>query len=196
MTEQAKVPEGPKWKLIVFAILALCVGGYLIWSHVRTPPPQPGAITHPAPAVSAAKVEGPKMEVPLQIVPPAAVLKKFSRLGPISPSNPVVDTAKIPRTDNGGATVTFMNTTTGKASTVFIPAAAPWFALEGKNYLGGSIGFSSEDKTVYRGYYKRDIAQVKGAFLQGEAQGIARPNAVDRRRAVEGIVWANVEYRW
>jgi len=193
---KSKLTGVAQWKLIAFASLALCVTGYLIWSHVRTPPPVAGAIIHPAPAVQAEKVPGPTLKVPLRIVPPVAVEKKFPQLGPIAPSKPVVDTAVIPRTDNGGATVSFANISTGEVSTVFIPAKAPWISLEARNYAGVAIGASTYDGAVGKAYYKRDVLQVKGVFLQVEADAIARPNAVDRGRVVEGVGWVNIEIRW
>jgi hypothetical protein len=162
--------EAPKWRLITLVVLALCAAGYLCWSLVHTPTPKPGAITHPAPAVTAPKVVGPMLQVPLRVVPKAAVQRKFPQIGPISPREEVVDTADIPAMENGGSTLTFTNITTGLSSTVFIPKPAPWFALESRNTLGAGYEKSTEGDRVPI-YYRRDLVRIKNLHVLGELGG-------------------------
>jgi len=160
----------PRWKLASFALLAIFAAVYLYWSIARTRSPEAGAVTRPASAVKAEKVEGPKLRVPLKIVPAKAAQKTFPQIGTIAPSQPVVDTARIPLAENGGSTVTFMNVSTGVASTVFIPAPAPWFALESRNTLGAGYEASTAGVRVPI-YYRRDILRVKDLHLVGEVGG-------------------------
>lgn len=186
-----QIQGAPKWKLIGFAILVLFAAFYLVWSFVRTPPLPAGAITHPAPAVTAPKVAGPKMSAPLRIVPAKAVLKSFPQIGSIAPREPVIDTAKIPKAENGGSTVTFMNVSTGTASTVFIPAPSPWFALESRNTLGAGYQASTEGTRIPI-YYRRDILRVKDVHLLTEV-GVKIPVGLGK---TEGHIGAAVEWRF
>jgi hypothetical protein len=188
---ETKVAGAPKWKLIVAAICVCCVAGYLCWSLVHTPAPKPGAIIHPAPAVTAPKVEGPMLKVPLRVVPKPDVLRKFPQIGTIAPALEVVDTAIIPATDNGGSTITFTNVTTGLSSTVFIPKAAPWFALESRNTLG--VGYEAATSgTRVPVYYRRDLVRVKDLHLVGEVGGKI-PLGVGK---IEGHAGAYAEWRF
>lgn len=163
-----KIKNAARWKLIAAAALLLCVAIYLLWSVVHKDPPAAGTIVQPPPAILAQKEEGPAMRAPLRIVPPAAVAKKFPQLGRPAANNPVIDTAKIPAVENGGATVTFMNITTGIASTVFIPAAAPWFALEDKNAVGVAY-LQTTSGPAGAAYYRRDLFRIKDFHVSGVA---------------------------
>jgi len=186
---QAEVKEAPKWKLIGFAVAVLCVLGYLWWSFAHSSSPPSGAVIPLAPAVTAQKVEGPTMKVPLRIVPAAAASKKFPQIGTISPGKPVIDTGKIPTAENGGSTITFMNISTGTASTVFIPAAAPWFALEDKNAVGMAYLWTTRGPAG-AAYYRRDIFRVKN-FHAGVLAGVL---TVEGRMGVGAGVTGEVRF--
>jgi hypothetical protein len=104
-------------------------------------------------------------------------------------------TATAVKANRYGATVvTFANQTTGQIRSSIVVNKAPWFALERTNYVGGSIGIGI-DGYVGRLYVKRDLAQVKGNYLQAEIEAIARPTAI-RGRTAEGVLWLNAERRF
>ena len=177
--------------MIGLAVLALCVAGYLCWSLVHTPIPKPGVITHPAPAVTAPKVAGPLLKVPLRVIPKPAIERKFPQIGTIVADEEAVDSAEIPATVNGGSTVTFTNMSTGLSTTVFIPKVAPWFALEDRNTLGAGYERSSEGTRVPV-YYRRDLARAKDLHLLAEVGGKI---PVDGGK-IEKHIGAYVEWRF
>lgn len=161
--------EAPRWKPIAYAAGACCVAGYLYWSLVHMPAPRPGAITRAAPAVTAPKVAGPILKKPLQVVPKPAVRKAFPNLD-LQEELEVLDTADIPAAENGVQTVTFINISTGIASTVYTPKPAPWFALEDRNRIGAGYEISTEGTRIPV-YYRRDLLRVKDLHLVGEVGG-------------------------
>jgi hypothetical protein len=159
---EAQIKEAPKWKLIVLALLLLCAAAYMVWSLVHTRPPTSGAVTLAAPAVTVAKVAGPVLKVPLQVVPKAAAIKHFPKMAAIPANEEVIDTADIPAeaAENGVQTVTFMNVSTGTASTVYAPKPPPWFALENRNAVGAAYLVTTAGPASVA-YVKRDIFRVK-----------------------------------
>ena len=95
-----------------------------------------------------------------------------------------------PASKYGTTTATFVNVSTGTVRSVIVVKRAPWFSFERGNAIGGSVGISSTDGQIYRGYFRRDVAQIKGVYLQAEVEGVKRPGKP------EGVGWVNVEYRW
>ena len=184
--------EGAPWKLIGLGALILCAVAYLIWSIAHTPPPSAGVVIHPAPAVTAPKIEGPLMKVPLRVVPKPAVERQFPTIGTIAPNEEVVDTAAIPATENGGSTITFTNITTGLSTTVFIPKAAPWFALEDRNELSAGMEWGSRGRRVPV-EYRRDVLRVKNLHLVLDG-GVKIP--VERAAEFEWTGGARAAVRW
>ena len=166
---EASVKEAPQWKLIVVAICALCAVGYLFWSLVHIPVPKPGVFTQAAPVVTVPKVAGPTLAVPLRVVPKAAVRKALPSLV-IPEGDEVIDTADIPAMPNGVQTITFMDISTGEATTQYTPKPAPWFALEDRNTLGAGYEASTDGARVPV-YYRRDVLRVKDLHLVGEVGG-------------------------
>ena len=181
----------PEWKLILVVALLLLAIGLLAWSSVGTSAPKPAVFIPAAPAVTAPKVAGPSLQVPLQLVPKAAVRKKFGSALTLPADSEVIDTTDIPKAENGVDTVTTMNTTTGTASTVFLPKAAPWFALEDRNTIGAGYEESTEGARVPV-YYRRDILRVKDLHLVGEVGGKIPVGA----GKVEGHAGAYAEWRF
>jgi len=184
-----KIKGVPKWKVIGIAALVLFAASYLVWSFVHTPSPKAGAVILPAPAITVPKVEGPTLKVPLKVVPPKAVEKKFPTIGTTPPDKPVIDTAKIPQTENGGSTVTSLDLVTGEASTVFVPDPAPWFAFEDKNAVGIAYLWTSQG-TTGAAYYRRDLFRVKDIHVTG----IAGIMAVDGRVGVGAGVTGELRF--
>ena len=166
---ETTVKGASKWKLMVVAACALCAAGYLCWSLVPTPTPKPAAFIRPAPAVTAPKVAGPRLNVPLRVVPKDAVRKALPGLT-IPQGSEVVDTADIAAAPDGVQTVTFLNLSTGEATTSYTPKPAPWFALERRNTLGTGYE-TSTDGTRVPVYYRRDLVRVKDVHLVGEVGG-------------------------
>lgn len=150
--------------LIITFWAAALFAGYLVWSALRPVLLAPKQPSNTAPAVSAPKIPGPVVSRPILIVPATAVERKLPIK--VAPSNPVIDTAKIPVTGNGGVTVTFLNISTGRATTQFIPAPAPWFALEANNELNAGIEFGDKGRRVPV-EYRRDILRIKNIHLIG-----------------------------
>jgi len=171
--QQAAIAAGGigLWKIASIAMLALLVVCYLFWSFAHTRHTAGNASTPvtPAPAITVSKVAGPRLSVPLQVVPSAAVHRAMPGIS-VPPGQEVVDTADIPETDNGVQTVTFMNLSTGTARTVYVSKLAPWFALEDKNTLGAGYEASSTGDRIPI-YYRRDIVRVKDLHLVGELGG-------------------------
>jgi hypothetical protein len=110
------------------------------------------------------------------------------------PKVEVLSATITPPNRHGSVTTTFLNTSTGKVTPVNQLTPASWFSFERTNYIGVSVGGSTIDSGMGRVYYKRDFAQSKDFYLQGEIEGIVRPESVDRR--LEGIVWINTEKRF
>ena len=187
---EALVKEAPPWKLIVVAACALCVVGYLFWCLVHIPVPKPDVFTKAAPAVMAPKVAGPTLAVPLKVVPKAAVRKALPSLV-IPEGDEVIDTADIPPMPNGVKAVTFMDVSTGEATTQYTPKPAPWFALEDRNTVGAGYEASTEGSRVPI-YYRRDILRVKDLHLVGEVGGKIPVGA----GKVEGHAGAYAEWRF
>jgi hypothetical protein len=154
----------------------LCAAAYMVWSLVHTKPPTAGAVIQAAPAVTVPKVAGPVLNVPLQVVPKAAVAKHFPKMAPIPANEEVIDTADIPAeaAENGVQTVTFMNVSTGTASTVYTPKPAPLFALENRNAVGAAYMVTTAGPASVV-YVKRDIFRVKD-FHVGVVAGAGMVN--------------------
>ena len=159
---EAKTIAGmPRWRIGVYAALLLFGIVYLVWCHFQKPVPTTAFVAAP-PAVKTAKVAGPVMTVPLRVVPKKAVIATFPELASQveAPQTEVIDTAEIPKTDNGVKVVTFMNVSTGVASTVYKANPAPWFAFEKGNTVGATYLQTTAGPTAAV-YYKRDLFRVK-----------------------------------
>lgn len=161
-----EVAGGLKWRLIGFAICGLCAAGYLCWSLVPTPIPKPGVFSQAAPAVTAPKVAGPRLNVPLRVVPKQAAKKALPSIT-IPEGSEVIDTADIPAAPDGVQVITFLNLSSGEATTRYAPKPAPWFALESRNTLGAGYEAGTEGTRVPI-YYRRDLMRVKDLHLVGE----------------------------
>jgi hypothetical protein len=169
-TTEKRIAGMPTWRLALYGAIGLFALVYLGWSLFHRPSPSVGSVVSVPPAIKVEKVAGPVMKKPLMIVPPAAVEREFPQLGPVAPSKPVIDTAKIPKTNNGGSTVTFMNVSTGRAETKFIPAPSPWFAFQSGSIVGARYEIGTEGSRVHV-YYKRDIFRVKDIYAVAEVGG-------------------------
>jgi len=186
----------PAWRRYLWLAVAVALAGYLLWCRFGTQPIKPGttvdAPTSPQIAQMArAEIHPQKVVV---FADKAAAVKKLG-LPPeqaMDPKEALFQSTSTPATRHGSTTTTFLNTSTGRPRSVTTILPAPWFALERTNYAGVGIGMSSSDGVVYQAFLKRDLAQVKGVYLQGEAQVIARPSSIDRK--LEGIGWANAVY--
>jgi len=187
-----KLTGGPKWILYgVIALLAFLLI-YLGWSMFHKKEQSTEVWEDTKPAVKAKKKPGPVIKVPIQTVPEGPVFQQFPTLPPLKVGEVFVDTAKIPVADNGGTAVVRADTNTGLITTQFKPNPPPWFAFEDKNYIGGAYRQSSQGASVPV-WLKRDIAQVKGFFVQAEVGGIV---PLDDRVKGEIHIQAGVEYRW
>lgn len=184
----------PTWRRYLYGAVAISVVGYLAWCRFGPQPLAPGKAVLVAEPKEVAGESKKKIVAPVQVYENGERVAKKLGVNPPQRNEAVQQAVTIPRLKNGGKAVTFLNTTTGKSRTEIVADPSPWFSLERNNYLGGSLGASTVDGIIGRAYYKRDLLQVKGLFLQPELEVIARPNSPDRK--VEAIGWANVEYRW
>jgi hypothetical protein len=185
----------PVWRRRLYTGLVVISVVYVGWSFYHQPPLPEGVFHQPVAAVDTPKIPGPVLQVPIKIIPKAVIKKEYPEYHAAdSPVVEVVDTAVIPPSENGGTTITHVDTSTGDVVTSYEPEKAPWFAPQDKNYLGISVGGSTSDGMIGRGYYKRDILRVKDVFLQVEGDVMVRPDAPTRQ--VEGVAWVNAEYRW
>lgn len=193
--EYSNFLTAPRWRRYLWLGVAAFTGIYLLWCKYGSRPPSPGKVIESAPPPKAVAAE-PKKTIATKVQvyrEPERVTRKLD-LPPPKPREEVQTAADIPKLKNGGTAAVFLNTSTGQTRVEIKAKEAPLIAFERTNYLGGSIGASTGDGVGYRGYYKRDILQIKGAFIQGEGQAIYRPASKDK--SLEGIVWANIEYRW
>jgi len=183
------------WKLAAVALILL--SGYLTWCWYGPKAPKPGTVVQAVESPKIATMEKRSI-TPKHVMVIADKAKAVDKLG-LTPAairiNEELLTAPVaPATRYGSTTAVFLNTSTGQTRSIDIIKPAPWFALERTNYLGGSIGASIFDGTMYRGYYRRDILQIKGVYLQGEGQAISKPDSRYERGDLIG--WMNLEYRW
>lgn len=180
----------PRRRLIVYAVIAGLGLIYLAWSFWPRSTPATGFVAA-KPAVSAPKIDGPTVTVPLKIVPKKKVQQQFPSANVGGDDTEVIDTADIPNAPNGVTTITTINTQTGEAQTQYQAKEAPWFALERQNYIGLGYGVATGGKTALRGYYKRDLVRVKDIHLQGELAATVRDD-----RTAEGTAFVNLEWRF
>jgi hypothetical protein len=183
-------------RLIVYASLFLFIIVYVVWSIFFAPHQQSTTtFQQPKPAVEAKKEPGPLLTVPIQIVPKKEVIREFPT-AQIANDEEFVDTSEIAPTDNGGITLTKVDTVTGEIRTDFKPNEAPWLGFENKNYLG--IGVEAGTKGANGNfYYKRDILRMKDLHLQVKPIEIAVP--IDQGVSLKELnikAGANLEYRW
>lgn len=189
--EQA--PKGLNIAYVVTAVLVLLLlGSYWWWCEHRASVAPAGIPIVLPPAVEVAKEAGPVLSVPLQVVPGGTVAKVFPKLKDQVKKQPVIDSAKIPSAPHGGSTVTFMNLTTGTASTVFIPQKAPWFAFEGGNEVYVGIEDGNHGRRVPL-EYRRDILAVKDLHLVARIGGKV---PIEPGARGEWNVGAGLAYRW
>jgi hypothetical protein len=189
----------PSWRLKVYGGIVLLALLYFAWSLWGERALKPGSVVISAPvAPQIAKMET-TYAPPIRLIVIKDKAKAVEKLG--LPSSEAMDpkeallTATAVRANRYGATVvTFANQTTGQVRSSIVVNKAPWFALERTNYVGGSVGIGV-DGYVGRIYAKRDLAQVKGNYLQVEIEAIARPTAIAGRTA-EGVLWLNIERRF
>lgn len=190
-----KLLQVPKTRLYIYGAVALLVLIYLAWSLCGSQPQQPSAgFVAAVPAVTAPKVDGPIVKVPLKIVPKKKVKEDHPDAHIDAPGVEVIDTAIIPQAPNGAVTITTLDTTTGVATTEVKIKPAPWFALERTNYagIGYELHWNGDQKA--KGYYKRDLVRIKDAHLQAEAQIRIPVNGSDGK--AEGFIGGNLEYRF
>jgi len=169
------------------------VVSYLVWSVWPKPAVDTKHFTETKPAVTAQKVSGPTLTVPLKVVPKSAVEKKFPEYK-VAQNSVVVDTAKIPKAPNGGTTITATDTQTGETSTEFKPDPSPWLGFENQNYIGGGMEFNVDGTQKAKLYFKRDILRSKDLHLQVEIQGKCSINGIGGK--CEGFVGPNLEWRF
>lgn len=181
-------------KLLIYALVLGAIIIYLLWSIYGSSPQQPKAGFVPAPpAVTTPKVPGPKLTVPLMIVPKAAVKRKYPDAHIDDPDDQVIDTADIGPAPDGATTITTMNTNTGTAHTEVKIKPAPWFALERQNYLGIGYEMHLNGDQKAKVYFKRDLLRIKDIHLQGET--VLKVPLAGTAKTV-GFVGGNIEYRF
>ena len=185
----------PTWRRYLYGGILLAVLIYLAWSKWWPRPQLPVAgFVAAKPAVSAKKVDGPLLKVPLRIVPKESVKRKFPEAHIDDPKDEVIDTADIDPAPNGAITITTVDTQTGEAKTEVKMKEAPWFALERQNYLGLRYELHTDGSQKVKIYLKRDLFRIKDAHAQAEAQLRAPINGSGGQ--VEGYVGGNAEYRF
>lgn len=191
----AQLTKLPTWRRYLYGGILLAVLAYLAWSKWGPRPQLPAAgFVAAKPAVSAKKVDGPLLKVPLRIVPKESVKRKFPDAHIDDPEDEVIDTADIDPTPNGAIAITTIDTATGEAKTEVKMKEAPWFALERQNYLGLGYELHTDGSQKVKLYLKRDLFRVKDAHAQAEA--LVRAPINGGSDGVEGYVGGNVEYRF
>lgn len=191
----ARLSLFPVWRRYLYGGVLLAVVAYIAWSKWGPRPQLPVAgFVAAKPAVSAKKVDGPLLKVPLRIVPKESVKRKFPSAHIDDPKDEVIDTAEIGPAPNGAVTITTVDTQTGEAKTEVKMKEAPWFALERQNYLGLGYELHTDGSQKVKLYLKRDLFRIKDAHAQAEAQVRATINGDSGQ--VEGYVGGNVEYRF
>lgn len=193
---KARIKSISKTRLIVYACLVLFIIAYVVWSMFFAPHQQSTTTFQQAkPAVETKKEPGPILTTPIQIVPKKKVISEFPT-AQIADDEEFVDTSVITPTDNGGVTLTRIDTMTGEVRTDFKPNEAPWLGFENKNYLG--IGVEAGTKGASGNfYYKRDILRMKDVHLQVKPIEIAVP--IDQGVSLKELnlkAGANLEFRW
>jgi len=192
----AKVPDW-RWKLYAGIDIVLCL--YLAWCKWGPQPADPGAVTISVPKAP----QIAQMETKIVYVPKLVVIKeKADAVAKLelpateahNPKEELLTAAAVAANHYGATAVVFVNASTGQSRTDIVYKKAPWFSFERGNTAGVGVGYSSNDGTAGKVYYKRDVAQIKGVYIQGQLDAIARPDAKDRKAEI--IPWANIEYRW
>lgn len=192
--ESGKIMSGPNWRQYAVLALVLIILVYLLWSMFHKKPEPTKVFTAAIPAVNAPKVAGPALQQPIRIIEKHYIQEKFPEYhGADDPKDQVVDTIKVPVSDNGATVISKVDTATGEVTSQIEQKAAPWFQFEDKNYLGAAYRLTSNGGKSVPFWYKRDIAQIKGVFIQIEAGGKIPLDATDK---VEAHIQAGAEYRW
>lgn len=191
---KTQITSIPTWRLIVYVCLIIFVIAYVIWMFIQPKKQSAESFKQPQQAVEVAKVPGPTLTVPIQIVPKKKVVHEFPE-SQIADDEEYVDTAEITPTDNGGVTLTSIDTVTGIVHTEFKPNKAPWFVFEGKNYGGVGVEVSKHGPTGSL-YYKRDIVRVKDLHLQIKPVEVVIPLGGVSLKEVDVKAGANLEFRW
>lgn len=192
---KTRVRAIPEWRLTLYVVFFACFVGYLAWSIWGPRPQQHVEGFKPAkPAVSAAKVPGPIVKVPVKIVPKKDVEAKYPE-APITDSEEWVDTVDVPPTKNGAVVLTKIETQTGEVTNLIEMKPAPWFALERTNIIGAAIDVGTRGQKV-SGYYKRDIFRIKDAYLQLKPIEIIAPLGGTSDERIEIKTGAAAEWRF
>ena len=188
----------PNWQKYLFVLLLLLIGIYFAWLKLGKKEVTPGstiqALTVPSIAQMEQKTITPSKLVVIKDKQKAIEKLKLSVEQQPTKSEEIIRAVLVPKLKYGGTAAVFVNTTTGKSRTVITANKSPWFSFEKTNYLGLNLGVSTNDGVIGKCYYKRDIAQIKGIYLQPQIEVIARPDSKDR--SLEGIGSINIEGRW
>jgi len=195
--QQIKFVQKRPWLMILIAVGLAIALGYMAWDKWGPQPAKPGSVVSDVPMPKEIiKMQTKVVYLPVQVIKDKEeAVRKLGLPENKDPKEALFTAAKIEANRHGAKAAVFINSSSGKPKVDIVYEKAPWFSLQRTNYIGGSIGVSSLDGYIGRGYLKRDFAQVKGVYLQGELEGIARPNAPEGRK-LEGIVWANLEHRF
>ena len=190
---QAKIKNAQPWERYALLGGLLFVLVYLLWSVFHKPVSTAQVFTSTKPAISAPKVPGPIVTVPIKKVDKAKVKKKFPEYHEAdADEDEVVDTSDVGPSPNGVTVITKIDTKTGEVSSSTEPKKAPWFAFENNNTLGAGVIASTDGGEFVPVYYKRDIVRVKNVHVLVET-GVKVPLSGGKFEAHGG---AFAEYRF
>lgn len=160
----------PKIYLYFYGVGVLIGLVYFGWSVFGHRPQAPSAgFVAAKPAVSAVKVPGPVVKVPVKVIPKKKVTQKYPE-AQIADSEEWVDTAEVPEAPNGAVVLTKIDPGTGDVTNQVETKPAPLFAFERNNTLGAGYEIGTQGPRVPV-YYRRDILRVKDVHLQAEIGG-------------------------
>jgi hypothetical protein len=189
----------PPWQLYLGGAVLLFIIIYIGWSFWGHKPPKPGTVVTNVPVAKEIEdMETTTTTTTITYIKNKEEAVKKLGLPASEASNPkeVLQTAgHVEPNKNGAVVAVFINRSTGKSKMDIKYNNAPWFKLERENTIGMGIGASTLDGYIGKVYLKRDIAQVKGIYMQVSGEAIIRPSGPPDRK-VEAIGLINMEKRF
>jgi len=188
----------PSWRLRIYAAVLFLALGYFLWCRFAPSRElKPGQVTV---APQARKVAGmaQKTVIPQRLIVYVDKPQAIKRLGlpaeyAANPREELQTTAEVPRMKYGGTAAVLTNMSSGQSRTVIKANEAPWFRIERGNEIAGGYGIDTHDRQVAPIHYRRDLCQIKGAYLSGQVEANIGMG-VDTQ--AEGKAMLMLNYRW